>query len=108
MTDGKRETPCVPRACGTRNNSNYLSVIRHLKGKKVKSMIEERRYSKRELARLYWPKTQNIKSAMKNLRQDIKGCPELVEALSHTHWNINRHSYSAEQVRLIVKFLCEP
>jgi hypothetical protein len=45
---------------------------------------------------------------MKNLRQDIKGCPELVEALSHTHWNINRHSYSAEQVRLIVKFLCEP
>ena len=87
----------------------YLSsVICHLKGKKVKSMIEERRYSKRELARLYWPKTQNIKSAMKNLRQDIKGCPELVEALAHTHWNINRHSYSAEQVRLIVKFLCEP
>ena len=49
-------------------------------------MIEERRYSKRELARLYWPETQNIKSALKNLR----------------------HSYSAEQVRLIVKFLCEP
>lgn len=71
-------------------------------------MIEERRYSKRELARLYWPETRNIKSALKNLRHDIKGCPELVEALAHTHWNINRHSYSAEQVRLIVKFLCEP
>ena len=71
-------------------------------------MMEERRYSKRELARLYWPKTKNIKSALKNLRQDIKNCPELVEALGRTHWNINRHSYSAEQVRLILKYLCEP
>lgn len=71
-------------------------------------MMEERRYSKRELARLYWPKTKNIKSALKNLRQDIKNCPELVEALQRTHWNINRHSYSAEQVRLILKYLCEP
>ena len=68
-------------------------------------MIEERRYSKRELARLYWPETKNIKSALKNLRQDIKGCPELVAAL---RWNVNRHSYSAEQVRLILKYLCEP
>ena len=71
-------------------------------------MIEERRYSKRELARLYWPETKNIKSALKNLRQDIKGCPELVAALQRTHWNVNRHSYSAEQVRLILKYLCEP
>ena len=78
-------------------------------------MIEERRYSKRELARLYWPETKNIKSALKNiksalknLRQDIKGCPELVAALQRTRWNVNRHSYSAEQVRLILKYLCEP
>ena len=55
-------------------------------------MIEERRYSKRELARLYWPETKNIKSALKNLRQDIKGCPELVAALQRTRWNVNRHS----------------
>ena len=71
-------------------------------------MIEERRYSKRELARLYWPETKNIKSALKNLRQDIKGCPELVAALQRTRWHVNRHSYSAEQVRLILKYLCEP
>ena len=71
-------------------------------------MIEERRYSKRELARLYWPETKNIKSALKNLRQDIKGCPELVAALQRTHWNVNRHSYSTGQVRLILKYLCEP
>ena len=71
-------------------------------------MIEERRYSKRELARLYWPETKNIKSVRKNLRQDIKGCAELVAALQRTHWNVNRHSYSAEQVRLILKYLCEP
>ena len=71
-------------------------------------MIEERRYSKRELARLYWPETKNIKSALKNLRQDIKGCPGLVAALQRTRWNVNRHSYSAEQVRQILKYLCEP
>ena len=71
-------------------------------------MIEERRYSKRELARLYWPETKNIKSALKNLRQDIKRCPELVAELQRTRWNVNRHSYSAEQVRLILKYLCEP
>ena len=57
---------------------------------------------------MYWPETKNIKSALKNLRQDIKGCPELVAALQRTHWNVNRHSYSAEQVRLILKYLCEP
>ena len=71
-------------------------------------MIEERRYSKRELARLYWTETKNITSALKNLRQDIKGCPELVAALPRTRWNVNRHSYSAAQVRLILKYLCEP
>ena len=74
----------------------------------LKSSRVERRYSKRELARLYWPETKNIKSALKNLRQDIKGCPELVAALQRTRWNVNRHSYSAEQVRLILKYLCEP
>ena len=36
-------------------------------------MVEERRYKKRELARLYWPDTEKIQSAMKNLREDIKG-----------------------------------
>ena len=70
-------------------------------------MIEERRYTKRELARLYWPKTKNIKSAMKNLREDINRCPELVEELKRIRWNVNKHSYSAEQVRLIIKYLCE-
>ena len=33
-------------------------------------MVEERRYKKKELARLYWPETTNIKSAMKNLREN--------------------------------------
>jgi hypothetical protein len=31
-----------------------------------------------------------------------------VAALQRTRWNVNRHSYSAEQVRLILKYLCEP
>ena len=71
-------------------------------------MIEERRYKKQELARLYWPETRNIKSAMKNLREDIKRCPQLVEELNRRNWNINKHSYSAEEVRIIVKYLCQP
>ena len=71
-------------------------------------MIEERRYRKQELARLYWPETAKIKSAMKNLREEIKGCPELVAELNRRHWNINKHSYSAEEVRLILKYLCQP
>ena len=74
----------------------------------VQVMVEERRYKKRELARLYWPETEDIKSAMKNLREDIKGCPELVAELNRRHWNINKHSYSAEEVRLILKYLCQP
>ena len=71
-------------------------------------MIEERRYKKKELARLYWPETKNVKSAMKNLREDFKRCPELVEALYRGHWNIIKHRDSAEEVRLILKYLCEP
>ena len=71
-------------------------------------MLEERRYKKRELARLYYPGTEEIKSALKNLRTDIKGCPELLEELNRRHWNINKHSYSAEEVRLILHYLCEP
>ncbi len=72
------------------------------------NMVEERRYKKKELAHLYWPETENIKSAMKNLREDIKRCPELVAELNRHHWNINKHSYSAEEVRLILKYLCQP
>ena len=71
-------------------------------------MIEERRYSKRELTRLYWPQTANIKSALKNLRRDIQRCSELVKELEKTYWNPHSHSYSAQQVRLILKYLCEP
>ena len=69
-------------------------------------MIEDRQYTKRELARLYSPQTKKIKSALKNLRESINGCPELVEALSHTRWNRNRNSYTARQVRLIADYLC--
>jgi hypothetical protein len=45
---------------------------------------------------------------MKNLREDIKRCPQLVEELNRRNWNVNKHSYSAEEVRIIVKYLCQP
>ena len=69
-------------------------------------MIEDREYMKRELARIYSPYTREVKSAMKRLREDINGCPELVEALEQTRWNRNRNSYTARQVRLIAEYLC--
>lgn len=69
-------------------------------------MIEDRQYTKRELARIYSPTTKEIKSALKNLREAINRCPELVEALNHTRWNRNRSCYTARQVRLIVEYLC--
>ena len=67
-------------------------------------MIEDREYMKRELARIYSPHTREAKSAMKRLREDINGCPELVAALKQTRWNRNRNAYTARQVRLIADF----
>ena len=69
-------------------------------------MIEDRDYKKEELARLYSPFTKKTKSALKKLRDDINGCPELVAALKKTRWNRNRNCYTARQVRLIVEYLC--
>ena len=68
--------------------------------------LEDREYLKRELARIYSPHTREVKSAMKRLREDINGCPELVEALKQTRWNRNRNAYTARQVRLIAEYLC--
>lgn len=69
-------------------------------------MIEDREYLKRELARLYSPNTKKDKSAMKKLREDINGCPELVAELEKTRWNRNCNCYTARQVRLIAYYLC--
>ena len=69
-------------------------------------MIEDRDYKKEELARLYSPFTKKTKSCLKKLRDDINGCPELVDALSRTRWNRNRNYYTARQVRLIAEYLC--
>lgn len=69
-------------------------------------MIEDRDYKKRELARINSPFTKKEKSALKKLRDDIDGCPELVKELKKTRWNRNRESYTARQVRLIAKYLC--
>jgi len=72
----------------------------------MKAMIEDRNYRKEELARIVSPFTEKKKSALKKLRDEIDGCPELVEALKKTHWNRNRNFYTAAQVRLIAEYLC--
>ena len=84
-----------PRAYRPRStHERFFSIIRHPS------------YLKRELARIYSPHTREVKSAMKKLREDINGCPELVVALEQTRWNRNRNSYTARQVRLIAEYLC--
>ena len=90
MTDGSSETLARTARAVRTNVFSQLSVIRQ----------------KRELARIYSPHTREVKSAMKKLREDINGCPELVVALEQTRWNRNRNSYTARQVRLIAEYLC--
>ena len=82
MTDGSSETLARTARAVRTNVFSQLSVIRHS------------------------PHTREVKSAMKKLREDINGCPELVVALEQTRWNRNRNSYTARQVRLIAEYLC--
>ncbi len=86
--------------------NNYNNFCPKLSILEINVMIEDREYMKRELARIYSPHTREVKSAMKRLREDINGCPELVEALKQTRWNRNRNAYTARQVRLIAEYLC--
>ena len=86
--------------------NNYNNFCPMLSILEIKVMIEDREYMKRELSRIYSPHTREVKSAMKRLREDINGCPELVEALKQTRWNRNRNAYTARQVRLIAEYLC--
>ncbi len=75
-------------------------------GLKLRTMIEDKPYLKRELARIYSPHTKHRKAALKRLREDINRCRDLVTALEATRWNRNCDSYTARQVRLIAYYLC--
>ena len=58
-----------------------------------------RPYSKRELARLYFPETVHADSAVANLRNQIRRIPNLVRDLAE---------FTPKQVGILVRYLGEP
>ena len=65
-------------------------------------------YTKRELAKLYFPNTKNIDSAVANLRNLIKRNPELREELYNTGYHPYSKLFTPRQVRIIIGILGEP
>lgn len=65
-------------------------------------------YTKRELARLYFPRTENVESAVANLRNLFKRNKELMDSLQKSGYNPHNKSFTPRQVRLIVDYLGEP
>ena len=70
--------------------------------------LEIRIYGKRELARLYFPKTKTEKVALNNLKLWIKGNTELTEALLACGRAKCAQRYFPEEVTLIIYYLGEP
>ena len=63
-----------------------------------------RPYSKRELARLYFPKTANIDSAVSNLRRNS----EVMEKLHAAGYRTHNKIFTPKQVRIMVETFGEP
>jgi hypothetical protein len=73
------------------------------------SEFVKRKYTKLELARLYWPDTPTDASAVEMLRRDIHRCRPLCEELRKLPaYNVNDKHFSKVQVELIVYYLGEP
>lgn len=60
-----------------------------------------RPYSKRELARLYFPETANIDSAVSNLRLWILRNSEVMEKLHAAGYRIHSKIFTPKQVRIL-------
>lgn len=67
-----------------------------------------RPYSKRELARLYFPGTARIDSAVVNLRNLMKRNPDLMDELEKTRYKPHDKGFTPKQVAAIVRYLGEP
>ena len=67
-----------------------------------------RPYSKRELARLYFPETANIDSAVSNLRLWILRNSEVMEKLHAAGYRIHSKIFTPRQVRILVETFGEP
>lgn len=67
-----------------------------------------RPYSKRELASLYFPETQNIDSAVSNLRLWIKRNDKLLSELAEAGYKPHNKVFTPKQVGIIVRYFGEP
>lgn len=67
-----------------------------------------RPYSKRELAKLYFPFTKREESAVKNLGNLIRRNPGLLKELAEACYRPRDKIFTSRQVRVIVSYLGEP
>lgn len=67
-----------------------------------------RPYTKRELACLYFPFTENEETAVANLRNLMKRNPELANELESALYRTHSKVFTPLQVRIIVRYLGEP
>ena len=65
-------------------------------------------YTKRELAQLYFPFTENAETAVANLRNLIRRNSELGNELEKAGYKPYNQVFTPKQVRVIVDFLGEP
>ncbi len=65
-------------------------------------------YSKRELARLYFPNTPKEDSAVANLRNLMKRNSKLSKELADACYKPHDRIFTPRQVRIIVHYLGEP
>lgn len=67
-----------------------------------------RPYSKRELARFYFPDTANDESAVANLRNLTRRVPGLDKELKATGYKPRDKIFTPKQVGILVRYLGEP
>lgn len=67
-----------------------------------------RSYTKKELALIYFPSTDNPHTAVNHLISWINRCPMLCKALNEQGYQKSSKWFSPREVRLIVEHLGEP
>ena len=69
-------------------------------------MLEEKDYSKQELADALYAGNIKPASRMKKLWRELSGCPELMQELRRLRYHTGDTGFTAEMVRRIKYYLC--
>ena len=69
-------------------------------------MLEEKDYSKQELADALYAGNIKPASRMKKLWRELSGCPELMQELRRLRYHTGDTGFTAEMVRHIKYYLC--